>query len=106
MVYCVVRVGKGQRNELCFIVGKIVTVMVYCVVRVAKGQRNELCFVVGKILTVMVYCVVGVGKGQRNELCFKTSCRNCECKCANVTSDEGRLSLNLFQNVQLKKVLF
>ena len=35
-----VRVGKGQGNELCFIVGKIVTVMVYCAMSVAKGQRN------------------------------------------------------------------
>ena len=70
-------VGKGQRNELCFIVGKIVTVMVYCVVSVGKGQRNELCFIVGKIVTVMVYCVVRVGKGQRNELCFKMAYRNC-----------------------------
>jgi hypothetical protein len=44
MVYCVVRVGKWQRNELCFIVGEIVSVMVYCVVRVGKGQRNgKLC---------------------------------------------------------------
>jgi hypothetical protein len=47
------------------------------VVRVGKGQRNELCFIVGTIVSVMIYCVVGVGKGQRNELCFKTSYRNC-----------------------------
>ena len=105
IVYCVVGVGKGQCNDLCFKVGKIVTVMLYCVVRVGKGQCNELCFIVGKIVTVMVYCVVMVGEGQRNELCFKTACRNCECKCANVTSSDVRLSLVLFQNVQLEKKL-
>jgi len=55
MVYCVVSVGKGQRNELCFVVGKILTVVVYFVVRVGKGQRNDLCFVVGKIVTVMIF---------------------------------------------------
>ena len=58
--------GEGwerQCNELCFRVGKNVTVMVYGVVRVGKGQRNELCFIVGKIVTVIVYCVVRVGKG-------------------------------------------
>ena len=85
--------------------GKIVTVMVYCVVGVWKGQHNELCFIVGKIVTVMVYFVVRVGKGQLNELCFKTSCRNYECKCANVTSSEVRLCLELLQNVQLEKRL-
>jgi hypothetical protein len=42
VVYCVVKVGKGQRNKFCFIVGKIVTVMVYCVVRVGKGLRNGI----------------------------------------------------------------
>ena len=49
------RVGLGQLNDLCFVVGKILTVMVYCVVRVGKGQRNELCFIVGKIVTVMIF---------------------------------------------------
>jgi hypothetical protein len=49
---------------------------------------------------------VSVGKGQRNELYFKTAYRNCESKCANVTSSKVRLSLKLFQNVQLKIVLF
>ena len=71
-----------------------------------ERQCNELCFIVGKIVTVMVYCVVGVGKGQRNELCFKTAYRNCECNCANVTSSKTRLSLGLLQNVQIKIGLF
>jgi hypothetical protein len=66
--------------------------MVYCVVMVGKGS-------------VMVYCVVRVGKGLRNELCFNTAYSNCESKCGNVTSNEGRLSLKLFQNVQLAKTL-
>ena len=47
-------------------------------------------------------CVLRVGKGQ---LCFKTAYRNCECKCVNVTSSEGRFCLELFQNVQLEKGL-
>ena len=63
-------------------------------------------FIVGKIVSVMVYCEVRVGKEQRNELCCKTAYRNCECKCANVTSSFVRLSLVLFQNVQLKRGLF
>jgi len=44
-------------------------------------------------------CVLRDGKGQRNELCFKTAYSNCECECVNVTSGEGRLCLELFQNV-------
>jgi len=47
--------------------------------------------------------VLSVAEGQRNEFCFKTSYRNCESKCANVTSSKARLSLELFQNVQMKK---
>ena len=51
----------------------------------------------------MILYVLRVAKEQRNELCFKTSYRNCECKCVNVTSREGRLCLELFQNGQLEK---
>jgi len=40
--------------------------------------------------------VLRVVKGQRDELCCKTAYRNCECKCADVTSSEGRLSLKIF----------
>jgi len=47
-------------------------------------------------------CVLRVAEGQRDELCCKTAYRNCECKCANVTSSEVKLSLKMFQNVQLE----
>ena len=67
--------------------------VILCVLRVGKGQRNG------------ILCVLTVGKGHRNELCFKTSYRNCECKCANVTSSEGRLCLELFQSRQLENGL-
>ena len=76
---CVLRVGKGQRNGIL------------CVLRVGKGQHNG------------ILCVLRVGKGQHNVLCFKTSYRNCECKCVNVTSNEGRLCLELFQEGQMAK---
>jgi len=40
------------------------------------------------------------------EFCFKTSYRNCECECVNVTWSCARLCLELFQSVQLKKGIF
>jgi len=48
-------------------------------------------------------CVLRVVRGQRNELCCKTAYRNCECKCADMTSSKGRLCLGLFESGQLKK---
>jgi flagellar biosynthesis/type III secretory pathway ATPase len=43
MVYCVLRVGKGQRNGMFCGEGLArCSVMVYCVVMVGKVQRNVI----------------------------------------------------------------
>ena len=45
-------------------------------------------------------------RGECEELCCMTAYRNCECKCADGTSNEGDCVLGLFQKVELRKVLF
>jgi hypothetical protein len=106
----VLRVGKGQRNGILFVVrvGKGQRNGILCVLRVGKGQRNGiLCMLrVGKGQRNGILCVVRVGKGQRIELCFKTAYRNCECTRVNVTSSKMNLYLKLFQNVQLRKRVY
>jgi hypothetical protein len=57
-------------------------------------------------VTIMLYLCAEISERQRNELCFKTSYRNCESKHVNGTSSEARLSLKLFQNVEMKEGLF
>jgi hypothetical protein len=58
MVYCVVRVGKVQRDVI--LCGE-------------RWKRAAKFYIMWRDLgkgSVMVYCVVGVGKGQRNVLLF------------------------------------